>query len=203
MKHIFSILAALAIILAATLSARAQGSTDAFIQIKGAGGTYTSKLDPAGNATISNVKPGTYSVALLLPAVQKVREAAVVPSESSEKHEKWIEVQSWSWGASNPTTIGSQSTGAGTGKASMSDMTMMKTSDKGTAAPPAMQQPVPPTRKQLDKTVTQNNMQFYIVKLSEIVVTGLQQGSSSGDDRPTESLSLNFTKITYKYGEQK
>jgi type VI protein secretion system component Hcp len=46
-------------------------------------------------------------------------------------------------------------------------------------------------------------MQFYIVKLSEIVVTGLQQGSSSGDDRPTESLSLNFTKITYKYGEQK
>jgi type VI protein secretion system component Hcp len=65
-----------------------------------------------------------------------------------------------------------------------------------------MQQPVPPTRKQLDKTVTQNGMQYYHVKLSDIMVSSVQS-SSSGDERPQESLSLNFTKIEFKYSEQK
>src|SRR5271166_6407448 len=42
------------------------------------------------------------------------------------KHEKWIEIYSFSWGASNPTTVGSGSSGLSAGKASVSSFNIMK-----------------------------------------------------------------------------
>src|SRR5262249_12194715 len=48
--------------------------------------------------------------------------------------EKKIEIYSFSWGASNPTTIGSGATGLAGGKASVSSFNIMKKSEK--SSPP-------------------------------------------------------------------
>ena len=45
-------------------------------------------------------------------------------------HAKEIEIYSFSWGASNPTTVGSSSAGLSAGKVSVSSFNLMKKSDK-------------------------------------------------------------------------
>src|SRR6187549_3704613 len=56
---------------------------------------------------------------------------ATVDGEATQaKHEKWIEIYSFSWGASNPTTVGSGSTGISAGKVSLSSFNVMKKTEK-------------------------------------------------------------------------
>lgn len=177
----------------------AQGA--AYIKIQGVDGTSrTAPLDPQGGCTIDNIKPGTYGVALLVPAVQKVREAAS-RSSADEGHKKWIEVESWSWGATNSSA--GHGGGGGAGKVNVHDISVTKTTDK---ASPKLAEAVAkgkvssgsPKRMQASQTITHGGQQYYEIKLQDIMVSGLQSTPSTSGDRPMESLSLNFTKITYK-----
>ena len=181
-------------------AAFAQGG--AILQIQGPGGTHTSPLDPSGNATILGVKPGTYQVALLVPAVQKVREAASrSTSASDDKHKNWIDIESWSWGASSvgsanggvwKTTNGGAA-GREASSPSVSEIVVTKNQD---ASSPALMKAVKPKRGQLTNKTNRGGTEYYKVELTDILVSSVQ--SSSGGDRPMESLSLNFTKITYR-----
>ena len=57
-----------------------------------------------------------------------------IPGESTAAgFEGKIEIYSFSWGASNPTTIGSASTGIAAGKVSISSFNVMKKTDKASA----------------------------------------------------------------------
>jgi len=49
------------------------------------------------------------------------------------KHEKWIEIYSFSWGASNPTTIGPGSGGLSAGRVSVSSFNIMKKTEASSA----------------------------------------------------------------------
>jgi len=42
-----------------------------------------------------------------------------------------------------------------------------------------------------------NQPDFYVITLEDVLVSSFTQGG--GGDRPTESLSLNFTKIEWNY----
>lgn len=198
MKTFFqTLIAAAAFCLPAAIFA--QG--DAFIQIQGAGGTQTGRLDGGGNAMFDNVKPGPYTVALLVPAIQKVREAAASPTASQDdKHKNQIEILSWSWGASNPSSIGSATGGAGAGKVKFNEFTVKKTTDK---ASPALMKTVGATKSTLDRKTNHNGQDYYIVKMSDILVSSIQGsgggGGGTSGEAPSESLSLNFTKIEFKY----
>ncbi len=51
-------------------------------------------------------------------------------SRTAKGMEKWIEIFSFSWGASNPTTVGTTSGGLSAGKASVSSFNIMKKPEK-------------------------------------------------------------------------
>ncbi len=130
-----------------------------------------------------------------------------VNGESTRKgFEKQIEILSFSLGASNPVTMGSAGGGAGAGKASISSFNCLKASD---AASPGLFQACcsgkhyPKATVTLQKAGGDSPVDYLKYEFENVYVESIQwSGSSGGDDRPTESLSLAFGKVTVTYTPQ-
>ncbi|MGZ8376721.1 MAG: Hcp family type VI secretion system effector [Gemmatirosa sp.] len=121
--------------------------------------------------------------------------------------EKKIEIFSFSWGASNPTTVGSGSGGLSAGKVSVSAFNAMKKTEKSSAD---LFQACA-TGKHFDTaTVTMRKAggdagqkAFLIYKFEDVMVESIQwSGSTGGDDTPTESISIAFGKVEIEYWGQ-
>jgi len=131
-----------------------------------------------------------------------------IPGESTATgFEGKIEIYSFSWGASNPTTIGSGSTGIAGGKVSISSFNVMKKTDKASAllfqrcCEGQHVDTVIVTMRKAGGTAGQQN--FLIYTFTGVMVESIQwSGSSGGDDSPTESLSLAFSKVKIEYFQQ-
>lgn len=129
-----------------------------------------------------------------------------IEGEATRKgFEGQIEIQSFSLGASNPTSIGSGG-GGGSGKASLSSMNVMKITDK--ASPVLFQSCAqgthfPKATVTLHKAGGDEAVDYLKYEMERVYVESIQwSGSSGGDDRPAESLSLAFGKVTVTYIEQ-
>jgi type VI secretion system secreted protein Hcp len=130
-----------------------------------------------------------------------------VDGESTRKgFEKWIEIFSFSLGASNPATIGSGA-GAGAGKVSMSALSVMKKSD---ATSPKLfgaccaGKHFPKASLVLNKAGGDASVDYIKYEFTEVFVDSVQwSGASGGDDTPTESLSLAFATVHVTYTPQK
>jgi len=122
----------------------------------------------------------------------------------ASKHKNEIELLSWSWGASNPTSI--VGAGMSAGKVAMSDLSFSKKVDK--ASPQLLKLCVEGTHADdatlsCQKSTGQKTPEdFLIITLKEVYVTSLQVGGSSGEDTGTESVSLSYADITYDYKVQ-
>lgn len=130
-----------------------------------------------------------------------------VDGESTRKgFEKQMELQSFSWGASNPSTVGAGGGGGGGGKVSVSSFAIMKRSD---AASPILFQSCCTGSHFAKAVVTLNKaagttaLDFIKYEFEEVYVDSVQwSGSSGGDDTPTESVSFSFGKVTMMYTPQ-
>jgi type VI secretion system secreted protein Hcp len=110
-----------------------------------------------------------------------------------------IEIESWSWGATQGASAHGAGGGGGAGKVVMQDFHFtMKT---GKASPQLfllcatgqhIKQATLTARKAGGTQET-----FLTVKLSDVLISSYQTGASSGDVVPTDQVSLNFTKIEY------
>ena len=119
----------------------------------------------------------------------------------------WFEIFSFSWGASNPTTVGSGATGLAAGRVSVSSFNVMKKSEDASpllfsaccnGSHYATAQIV--MRK---ATGTGGQQIFLQYDFTDIMVESIQwSGSSGGDDTPTESISFAFAKVTIAYFKQ-
>lgn len=132
-----------------------------------------------------------------------------IEGEATQKgFEKAIEIHSFSWGASNPSSMGPGVTGHGSGRVSISDFNVMKKSEvasakifdhccNGTAIPEI-------TAHFLKAGGGKGEtVEFLKYTFTECVVTSVQwSGSSGGDDQPTESLSIAFSKVVIDYMQQ-
>jgi type VI secretion system secreted protein Hcp len=131
-----------------------------------------------------------------------------VPGESTAKGmEGKIEIYSWSWGASNPVTIGSGTAGISAGKASVSSFNVMKKSDKASAmlfAACTRGDHYPLMTVSMRKaTGTGGQLVFLEYKFTTVYVESIQwSGSTGGDDTPTESVSFSFGKVEIEYKSQ-
>ena len=120
---------------------------------------------------------------------------------AASKHKEQIEVMSWSWGASNPTTIVGE--GMSAGKVSMSDLSFTKRVDK--SSPKLLGLCV--TGNHADEATLYCSKQtggktpedFLTIKLKEVFVSSFQVGGSSGEDVGTESISITYASIDYDY----
>jgi type VI secretion system secreted protein Hcp len=117
-----------------------------------------------------------------------------------------FEIHSFSWGASNPTTVGSAGGGMGAGKVSLSSFNIMKKSD---AASPALflaccnGTHIGAGHVVLRKAGGKNPVEYLTYDFTEVMVESIQwSGSSGGDDTPAESVSFAFGKFEGKYTPQ-
>jgi type VI secretion system secreted protein Hcp len=126
-------------------------------------------------------------------------------TDATYKDKKAFEIYSFSFGASNPTTIGSASGGAGAGKVSISSFNIMKKSDS--ASPALFTNCCKGEHFDKGHVVLRKAggtaLEYLKYDFEEVFVESIQwSGSSGGDDTPTESVSFAFGKVNIEYEPQ-
>ncbi|KAF1066607.1 MAG: Protein hcp1 [Pseudomonas citronellolis] len=129
-----------------------------------------------------------------------------IKGESMDKtHKDEIDVLNWGWGMtqSGNMHVGG---GGGAGKVTIQDLTLTKYVDKST--PNLMMNCS--SGKHIDKAVLtvrkaggDSQVEYLIITLEEVLVTSMHTGGSGGDDRITETISLNFGQVSVDYQPQK
>jgi type VI secretion system secreted protein Hcp len=129
-----------------------------------------------------------------------------IKGESSDsKHKETIEIESFSWGVSNPGSFASGG-GGGAGKASFSDITIMMRAGK--SSPEIFKACA--TGKHIKKATLfvrksgGDQSDYYVIKLEDVLVSSYQSSAANGANAlPMETLSLNYAKIEFNYSPQK
>src|SRR5580692_4501915 len=140
-----------------------------------------------------------------------------VPGESTDdKHKDWIEVLSFSHGATQPSSATASSAGGGTTeRVDFDDLTVTKHIDKASAKLHelcASGKHIATVTLQLCRAGG-DKLQYMEVKMEQVIIsavqaTGMAAGASTNspnapDNLPTESVSFNFGKIKWTYTQQK
>jgi type VI secretion system secreted protein Hcp len=124
---------------------------------------------------------------------------------TDDKHKDEIDVLSYSWGATQSGTLGTGG-GGGAGKVQFNDFHFTQ---KTTKASPSLFLACASGQHLKEATITvrkaggSQSQEYLILKMSDILVTSFQSGGSSGEDRPTENVSMAFAKVEMTYKTQK
>jgi type VI secretion system secreted protein Hcp len=127
-----------------------------------------------------------------------------IKGESTDsKHKGEIDIVSFTFGVSQ-TGTSSVGGGGGAGKANYTDISFVKRADK--SSPMLMQNCAAGTHiKSALLTVRKaggTQQEYYKIKLTDLLVANFQNNGSGHDEVPMESLSLNFSTISFEYYEQ-
>jgi type VI secretion system secreted protein Hcp len=119
-------------------------------------------------------------------------------------HLKEIEISSWSWGMAQQGTMHT-GTGGGAGKVEVHDLTFTHFIDS--ASNTLMQKCCDGTHiDTADLTVRKAGgaaaVEYFKVHLMQCIVSSVSVGGSSGEDRLSESVTLNFAKFKVEYTPQ-
>lgn len=126
---------------------------------------------------------------------------------TDEKHKDEIEVDSFNWGVSNEGSMG-RGGGGGTGKAHFSDISFTKQCDgsspllmKAASSGDMIKSAVLVARKAGGKG---GQVEYLVITMDDVMVSAYSSSGSAGSTSiPTDSFTLNFTKIKYEYKPQK
>jgi len=117
-----------------------------------------------------------------------------------------IEIKSFNLGASNESSIGNGSGGGGTGKASLSPLTITKFAD---AASPLLLQACcegvhyPTARIVLNKAGGGESVDYLVLELDKVYIQSVDwHGAADSDARAMERLEISYGKITATYTPQ-
>ena len=124
-----------------------------------------------------------------------------VKGESVDKtHKEEIDVLAWSWGMSNPGTA-QLAGGAGAGRVNVQDLSFTKYVDK--ASTKLMMACCTgkhlPGAKLTVRKAGEIPLEYLVMTMTEVLVTGVSTGGSGGEDRLTENVTLNFAKFVVEY----
>jgi len=118
-----------------------------------------------------------------------------------DKQKSWIQLQSFSWGASQVTSVAGTG-GSGAGKADLSDFSIMKFLDK--ASTPIFKALVKGTHIKTGNVVAVKSggdgKPFLKIDFEELFVTSQQFSAAS--EIPSESVSFSYNKIKVEYSMQ-
>ena len=133
---------------------------------------------------------------------------ATVDGEALQSnHEKWIEIYSFSWGASNPTTVGPGSGGLSAGRVSVSSFNVMKKTEASSAklfAACCNGTHFADATVEMSKATGEGGQGVFLKYVfTDVMVESIQwSGSGGGDDTPSESTSFAFGQIQIDYKAQ-
>jgi type VI secretion system secreted protein Hcp len=120
-----------------------------------------------------------------------------------DKHKDEIHIESFSWGVAQTGTM-STGGGGGAGKVSVHDITVSKVLDKST--PELMLACCNgkhiPTGLLSVRKAGETPLEYLKIKLTDILISSVQNAGTGGHDSMTESLSLNFAKFEVAYQPQ-
>ena len=120
------------------------------------------------------------------------------------EHQKQIEVQSLTWGGSNNSSF-QHGTGSGIGKGHINDITISKYVDHSSLQlfKNCTTGKVMSTGKlTLLKLQAETKIKYFVVDLTNVVVTGYQISGHGGGELPMESVTLHFQKFKSEYKPQ-
>jgi type VI secretion system secreted protein Hcp len=119
------------------------------------------------------------------------------------KHKDEIDVLAWSWGMSQSGTT-HMGSGGGAGKVSVQDLSLTKYIDK--SSPDLMLACCNgkhyPEAKLVVRKAGETPLEYLIITMQDVMITSVSTGGSGGEDRLTENVSLNFSKVKVDYTEQ-
>lgn len=137
-------------------------------------------------------------------AVDMFLELDGIKGESVDKvHKDKIDILAWSWGMSNSGTF-HHGSGGGAGKANFQDLSFTKYIDKSSAtllSNCATGKHIAKGKLILRKA-GDKPLEYLTISLEKILVTSVSTGGSSGEERLTENVTLNFGKVTTDYKVQ-
>jgi type VI secretion system secreted protein Hcp len=118
------------------------------------------------------------------------------------KHKDEIEVLSFSWGVTNG--LASAAGGAGAGKATFQDLSIVHHVDKSS---PLLMKACATGVHFKDATITcrkagKDQQEYFVVKMNDVIVTGVMQSTADGQ-QGSETINLTFAKIDIEYVPQK
>jgi type VI secretion system secreted protein Hcp len=137
-------------------------------------------------------------------AFLKIRDAAgniLIEGESTDKtHPNEIQIDSFSWGVSNPTSVGSG--GGGSGKAVPQDYHF--TAPVSKASPNLMLacatgRHLPEADLTLRKAGGPGQVEFVKMRLTDCLISTYAHGGSASDGPPEDSFSIAFAKVEFIY----
>jgi type VI secretion system secreted protein Hcp len=139
-----------------------------------------------------------------------------VPGESTDsKHQGWIEILSFSHGATQPSSATASSAGGGTTeRVTFDDLTVTKHIDKASAKLHelcASGKHIATVTMQLCRAGG-DKLQYMEVKMEQVIISSVKAAGTATngspapntpDNLPSESISFNFGKVKWTYTQQK
>jgi type VI secretion system secreted protein Hcp len=127
-----------------------------------------------------------------------------VDGESTdEKHPKWIEIISFSHGFNQPPSATvSSSGGASSGRVNMQDFSVVKRFDSASTKlyeACCTGKHFPTVKVEFCRADGTSKMKYMEIKMSQVMVSSVRPGGTSGDDVPLEEVAFNFGKIEWTY----
>ncbi len=121
-----------------------------------------------------------------------------------DKYKDKIQIMSFSFGVSNSGT-GSVGTGSGASKASFSDLSVTKYADK--SSPNFFINCVNGAHHEKAilhiRKAGENPQEYLTITMEEVFITSFSHAGADGGGLPTESATLNFSKMEVAYKPQK
>jgi type VI secretion system secreted protein Hcp len=123
---------------------------------------------------------------------------------ADDKHKEEIDVENWSWGASNPGSM-SYGGGGGTGKVSFHDLSFVHKVDR---ASPNLWMACATGEHFKDATLSsakqgKGPQDFLIIKMSDVLITSVSVSETNGAGSvPMETVTLQFGKVEMEYKMQ-
>lgn len=120
-------------------------------------------------------------------------------------HKGEIDIMSWSWGMSQAGSMHT-STGGGAGKVNVQDLSFTKLVDSTTHR---LFQAVCGgdhfkwATLSVRKAGGKNPIDYLQIKMEDVIISSYTPGGSGGEDRISESVTLNFAKFGVAYKGQK
>jgi type VI secretion system secreted protein Hcp len=125
-----------------------------------------------------------------------------VDGESTdEKHKKWIEIEGFSWSASQPVSAASGSGGRTAERVSISDLSVTKAID---ASSPHLMlaccngKHFPKVQLEVCEA-SESKHRYLLVEMENVVVSSYAPSGFKGGDKVSESVGMNFGKIKWEY----